>query len=586
MKILKLLFCLLFVATFLRSFSCFAQDNPSVEKEVTIDSLLSLATKYISFDNEVANLYAQQGRQMLEGTDYHKRFHNYYYIKARISYYEDDYKNAEIWLDSVYMKLNHNKNTPELADYFGLRAMVQVCKGNFQEALEYSIKSSLIEQEISDIVGLARSYNYQANIYLALGDVENAEKQFKKALSLNTQAEDPVGYANILNTYGRFKSNQDSTAIAKKLIEEAYNIYLQNGDLRGIAGASKHLARIAKNKQRFAEAIRWLEEAEQIYLKLDEKYGRASILLELSTCNREMENYPKAIDYGKQALLIAQEINSDPIAMNAHLVLSKGYRKTGDFEKALDEYIAFSEINSETVLAERNKTIENLVHKAEILEKENDIELLGQKNRIRDLQLILLLFLGGLLFIGAVFFIYRQRMRNKSLEQEHLILEERNRVVEVENKLNEQQKQMLENDLELKNKELASKALALLQLNETLHDIGERINDSNKHKFDPALKNSIIREIQRATHNNIWEEFDVAFKQVHNSFYESLLEKCPNLSSTEIKIAALLRLNLSTKEIASITYKSDSAIKIARHRIRTKLGLESNDNLISYLLKL
>ncbi len=125
-------------------------------------------------------------------------------------------------------------------------------------------------------------------------------------------------------------------------------------------------------------------------------------------------------------------------------------------------------------------------------------------------------------------------------------------------------------------------------MNETLHDIGEKINEVkiDKNEFDKKLQKELIQEIQRTTHNNIWDEFDLAFKQVHNSFYDKLLKICPNLSSTEIKIAALLRLNLSTKEIASISFKSESAVKIARHRIRNKLQLKHTDNLIPFLLKL
>jgi len=146
---------------------------------------------------------------------------------------------------------------------------------------------------------------------------------------------------------------------------------------------------------------------------------------------------------------------------------------------------------------------------------------------------------------------------------------------------------MLENDLELKNKELTSRALALIQLNETLKSISLKMNDfpSDTPGGKKQIR-AILQDIQQATHNNIWEEFDLAFSNVHNRFYERLFEICPNLSATEIKIAALLKLNLSTKEMAAISFKSESSIKTARHRLRQKLNIGENDNLVAFLLRL
>jgi len=70
------------------------------------------------------------------------------------------------------------------------------------------------------------------------------------------------------------------------------------------------------------------------------------------------------------------------------------------------------------------------------------------------------------------------------------------------------------------------------------------------------------------------------------NIYDKLFEICPNLSATEIKIATLLKLNLSTKEIAAITFKTESSIKTVRHRIRQKLKIGENDNLVAFLLRL
>jgi len=73
---------------------------------------------------------------------------------------------------------------------------------------------------------------------------------------------------------------------------------------------------------------------------------------------------------------------------------------------------------------------------------------------------------------------------------------------------------------------------------------------------------------------------------VHNKFYNTLNSKFPDLTPNELKLCAFLRLNMSTKEIAAITYQSYNSLSTARYRLRKKLGLDEHTNLITYLNQL
>ena len=61
------------------------------------------------------------------------------------------------------------------------------------------------------------------------------------------------------------------------------------------------------------------------------------------------------------------------------------------------------------------------------------------------------------------------------------------------------------------------------------------------------------------------------------------IEKYPDLTPNEKKICAFLRLNMSTKDICAITYQSVRSIDMARFRLRKKIGLDSDENLVSFL---
>lgn len=95
----------------------------------------------------------------------------------------------------------------------------------------------------------------------------------------------------------------------------------------------------------------------------------------------------------------------------------------------------------------------------------------------------------------------------------------------------------------------------------------------------------IIRETDRNISSDTWEEFETRFNQVHHDFSARLLKEFSNLSPNELKLCAFLRLNMSTKEILTITQQSSNSISVARHRLRTKLGIERDENLITFLSK-
>jgi DNA-binding CsgD family transcriptional regulator len=81
--------------------------------------------------------------------------------------------------------------------------------------------------------------------------------------------------------------------------------------------------------------------------------------------------------------------------------------------------------------------------------------------------------------------------------------------------------------------------------------------------------------------NTVWAEFEMRFQQVHQDFYRKLHETYPDLTPNEIKICAFLKLNMTTKDISAITFQSVKSIQIARTRLRKRMGIERDENLVA-----
>lgn len=81
-------------------------------------------------------------------------------------------------------------------------------------------------------------------------------------------------------------------------------------------------------------------------------------------------------------------------------------------------------------------------------------------------------------------------------------------------------------------------------------------------------------------------QFELVFKQAYGDFYSKLIETAPDLSRSEIQVAVLLRLNLTSKEIAHILSLTTATIERTRHQLRQKLNLEPNQQLVAWLIGL
>src|SRR5574344_795963 len=106
-------------------------------------------------------------------------------------------------------------------------------------------------------------------------------------------------------------------------------------------------------------------------------------------------------------------------------------------------------------------------------------------------------------------------------------------------------------------------------------------------KTDPAAVepylNRIMNELNQVFSESSWNQFESRIKESDQEFYKNLAQKHPNLTPAEIKLCFFLRLNMSTKEIASMTFQTYDSVRIEGTRLRKKMNLGTDDKLVGYL---
>lgn len=189
---------------------------------------------------------------------------------------------------------------------------------------------------------------------------------------------------------------------------------------------------------------------------------------------------------------------------------------------------------------------------------------------------VALLMAGGLLYKKHHIYVRKNRQLEET-RQAHL-------QAELENK-SMKEKELLR-ALEIKNQELASYNMNLLQKNEMIEELRNNIENLKKTPSEQLPQQ--LKHIKRLLDNSLhmdkdWENFKLHFAQVHPSLFRNLKEHFPELSNNDLKLCALVKLNLNLKESAAILGIAPESVKSARYRLRKKFNLSHQDSLVDFI---
>lgn len=183
----------------------------------------------------------------------------------------------------------------------------------------------------------------------------------------------------------------------------------------------------------------------------------------------------------------------------------------------------------------------------------------------------------------------KQQMELKEKEEKYAreVLIAEQQITQLENEKLQIEVEKKRSEMELKNKELASVAIQIYHKDEMLTKLKKSLEAVSKN-INPESRielNQLIRTIDSDIKlDEDWNNFTKHFEEVHYGFFKYLKEKYPLLTPKDLKMCAYLRINLSTKEIAPLLNISVRGVEISRYRIRKKLGIDKDTNLIEFML--
>jgi tetratricopeptide (TPR) repeat protein len=362
---------------------------------------------------------------------------------------------------------------------------------------------------------------------------DSANLYYSQAYVLSEKMGDDKAMANILNNQG--------------------TLYRDRGDIPSAHTFYHKALRLRKAKKNKLGMTRSFNNLGQFYVET-------------------VKNDDSAVFYLKQAINLGTEIGYWQTVSSSTKLLYKLYRQKEKYKDAYETLVLNRQVNDSLFNVESSRKIAQLEMQFEFDRQQS---LLQAKQKEKELYA----WMGGgaltflLIIVTLLFFLQRSKTKRSELEQAHLQLERIN----------------LKNDLAIKDKELAANIMYLLNKNELINSMSEKLLDIKTQlsaENQPAIQ-KVVLDLQSNLQPELWQEFDFRFQQVHEQFYKVLNERFPDLSPSDRRLCAFLKLNMTTKEISAITHQNAKSIDVARTRLRKKLNLTGTDhNLVSFLLHL
>jgi len=156
-----------------------------------------------------------------------------------------------------------------------------------------------------------------------------------------------------------------------------------------------------------------------------------------------------------------------------------------------------------------------------------------------------------------------------------------------EKEILEKQNVELNEELDKNKNELSTQIFKLTHANELNVNMVNELLQTVENPGANFSKNilQVVARYKGLINESTWQEFHLRFEKVYSNFYKNLLAEHPDITPTELKFCAFFKQGLSSKEISLLSFTNYEAIRKSRHRLRKKLKLQAEDDLISYFQK-
>jgi tetratricopeptide (TPR) repeat protein len=481
-------------------------------------------------------------------------------LKIALELSNTDWERSQYYMKVAEESALASDDTQVYADYLEKAGDIFSNKQAYDIALDFYIKTYDFYKDSN----LPRKHIIETNLAILYAQVESFDEAlvfFRLIYQYWKQQKNPLALAKSLNNIGNlyFQSGA-SLDSAIVYFQKALKIEEKINDSDLSFQLNTNLGRVFSEKEQYEKSKLYFNKA---FLALREDHSpvaKAWFYNAFSEFYLKQNKIDSNIYYANKSFQITDSLAPYTVEnLGTVKLLYNAYRLNKEFEKATVFFDSYNRISDSVNIEEKRLNVEKILiqESYKTLEK---IQALKKDETLLRYLIYGLIFCVLLLTLAILLARNHTKLKNIQLEKA-LILANRKE---------------LNTSLDTKNNELIGKAMIEIHRTETIDKILEDLKNIKRKVLKKETKQDIagvVSRLEQNTNNNIWKEFEVRFEQVHESFYKYLLIAHPDLTSKDKRLCALLKLDLSTKEISQITGQSFKSVENARTRLRKKLNI-------------
>ncbi|MCE7996946.1 MAG: transcriptional regulator [Roseivirga sp.] len=449
---------------------------------------------------------------------------------------------------------------------------INIRRGRYTEAAEYHFEGATLAREVEDYDLLLTHLMNLGILKTQLSLFDEASQYLLEAVAISVDYGTKFREAQLYGNLGYLEYARQNIGLSKEYHQKSLKVFREIDERVNMAAALNNLGYAQGLLNEISEAQTSYQESLELYREVGNASGETRVLVNLARLLKESGNTRTALNYAEQAVGKGKGTGYILMQKDLYQIRYELYVEVQDYKKALSSYESFKKIEDSIRASTDKSEIARLTAEYDVdrLEQENQLQL--KENQIKSLQLRqrsqMLIGAGLLLLICTYIFI---RIRNR---------------LKVKLSLTQKDVQISKQAFELEKERLMAYTQELLMKNESLEEkqhqlelqsVGSETKSTESYELLDKLSSAIVDDKD-------WKTFKLYFEAVYSTFFDTIrAEKKVNLTLGEQRLAALIKLSLSNKEVGAILNISRNSVVRAKYRLRQKLDFAETSELENYL---
>lgn len=579
-KIILIILCLATGLTCFLVYTTKREKTPSFAKErfgyKELDSLLNT-------DRGIVETKIKALEQTLKTSTQTEDSAYYYFYKLKLDIKREQLDSVSLYLTKSIQNAEKSHDVPLLLQINKTAGKFYLKSSDYVKSLEHFTNAMNLIYDQPQSESMADIYIGMAGVYFYLEDLDQTKHYSNLAHDIYVALDIKKGQASFYTNMANLSYIKREENLTIDYLQKSIKLSEEIKDTLTIVSNLNTLSILELNKKQYTRAIEYLDKAYPMALAIESLDLQTTILCNYGLTYEALKEYDKSLAYYDQIKKIgtADSLRTKMIILSS---LARISENQGDFQKSneyLKEFYQLIDQVKGTAVTQKTEKIrwENLLK-----EQAYKQEITEQDHKFRT---YIYSFITLLTIVLAVLIWYMYKNKSKTLRISQLENKNLEEKVAIEKELKRIQETLHANELELLHKELTALNIQMLTKNNFVTEMKEIITTKNEPQSSDKVLKQLEHSINRMTNvDKDWSQFQKVFQKVHPDFFNYIQINFPQVSKSELRICAYIKINMANTEMASLLNISHKSLITSRYRIRKKLNLDSTQDLDKYIQSL